>query len=249
MKRAQDVAQAVVKTRSSISLWTCMGPRRRAVAPHSNAKTDDLPEVPLITERTSESIISEVIRSNSDANKAAYCSSSDSGTGHDETDEEEDLVQVDKVVAASTIEEITEGQLWYELEKELQRQESEVDAQIEEEEEAVAKEITEEEKVFTDAVESHTAISSSDVSDNHHFYPPGRVMHIVSVPSSEPSDPDHDGVAEEQVGIYETARELYSKLRLSRTMINDHYMPMYKKMMELLIKQLEDELDPSYVIT
>ncbi|KAK6161056.1 hypothetical protein DH2020_004437 [Rehmannia glutinosa] len=253
MKRAQDVAQAVVKTRSSISSWTCMGPRRRPVVPASNANTGDLPEAPLITERTSESLASEVVTSsNSNANTAEYCSSS-SGTenGHDETDEEEDnLIQVDKVVSTSTtIEEISEGQLWYELEKELQRRESEVDAHIQEEEETVAKEITEEEKVFADTVESHTPISSSDVSDNHQFYPPGRIMHIISVPLSESSDPGRAVVAEEQVGIYETPRELYSKLRLSRTMINDHYMPMYKKMMELLIKQLEDELDSSYVVT
>ncbi|KAG8370467.1 hypothetical protein BUALT_Bualt14G0119900 [Buddleja alternifolia] len=237
MKRAQDVAQAVVRTRSSISSWTCMGPRRRAAVPSSNAKTEDLPEAPLITERKSESLASE-ISINSDANNAEYCSSSSN-----ETDEEEDLIQVDQVVATSAIEDITEGELWYELEKELQRQEIETDTQIQEEEEAVAKEITEEEKVFADAVESEMPISSSDVSDNLQFYPPGRIMHIVSVPSSESDESGHDGLAEEQVGIYQTPRELYSKLRLSRTMINDHYMPMYKKMMELLIKQLEDELD------
>ncbi|KAK4425911.1 Sn1-specific diacylglycerol lipase alpha [Sesamum alatum] len=248
MRRAQDVAQAVVKTRTSISSWTCMGPRRRANAPSSNSKTDDLPDLPLITERTSESLVTEVISCNSDTNNADYCSSSDSGTTHDETDEDEDLVQVEKVVTTSTIEEITEGQLWYELEKELKRQGSEVDAQVQEEEDAVAKEITEEEKVFADAVESHTPISSSDVSDNHHFYPPGRIMHIISVPPTDSTDQSHDDLAEEQVGIYETPRELYSKLRLSRTMINDHYMPMYKKMMELLIKQLEDELDSGYVV-
>lgn len=248
MKRAQDVAQAVVKTRSSISSWTCMGPRRRANAPSSNSVTDDLPELPLITARTSESLVTEVISSNSDINNADYCSSSGTETTHDETDEDEDLIQVDKVVSTSTIEEITEGQLWYELEKELKRQGSEVDAQVQEEEEAVAKEITEEEKVFADAVESHTPISSSDVSDNHHFYPPGRIMHIISVPLTESTDQSHDDLAEEQVGIYETPRDLYSKLRLSRTMINDHYMPMYKKMMELLIKQLEDELDSGYVV-
>ncbi|KAL0457450.1 UNVERIFIED_CONTAM: Sn1-specific diacylglycerol lipase beta [Sesamum latifolium] len=248
MKRAQDVAQAVVKTRSSISSWTCMGPRRRANAPSSNSVTDDLPELPLITARTSESLVTEVISSNSDINNADYCSSSGSETTHDETDEDEDLIQVDKVVSTSTIEEITEGQLWYELEKELKRQGSEVDVQVQEEEEAVAKEITEEEKVFADAVESHTPISSSDVSDNHLFYPPGRIMHIISVPPTESTDQSHDDLAEEQVGMYETPRDLYSKLRLSRTMINDHYMPMYKKMMELLIKQLEDELDSGYLV-
>lgn len=250
MKRAQVVAEAVVKTRSSISLWACMGPRRRAVSPQSNAKADDQPEAPLITEITSESVISEVIiSSNSDTKKAEYCSSSDNGTGHDETDEEEDLGQEDKVVDASTIEEITEGELWYELEKELQRQESEIHDEIQEEEEAVAKEITEEEKVFADAVDSQSTISPSDVSDNLHFYPPGRIMHIISVPSSEANEQEHDGVAEEKVGIYETPRDLYNKLRLSRTMINDHYMPMYKKMMELLIKQLEEELDSVYVVS
>ncbi|XP_057772175.1 uncharacterized protein LOC130991791 [Salvia miltiorrhiza] len=247
MKRAQVVAEAVVKTRSSISLWACMGPRRRAVSSHSDAKADDLPEAPLIAETTSETVISEVIiSSTSDMTKAEYCSSSDNGTtGPDETDEEEE-----KVVDAPTIEEITEGELWYELEKELQRQESEIHAEIqeeEEEEEVVAEEIAEEEKAFSSAVESHAAISASDVSDNIHFYPPGRIMHIICTPSAESSSQEHDVVAEEKVGMYETQRELYSKLRLSRTMINDHYMPMYKKMMELLIKQLEEELDSGYV--
>ncbi|XP_051125831.1 uncharacterized protein LOC127247829 isoform X2 [Andrographis paniculata] len=239
MKRAQYVAQAVVKTRSSISLWTCMGPRRRIVSPTSSSKTDDFQEAPLITEIASESAASEVRTSNSDANNIEYHFASSSETGREETDEDEDLVQEDNVVSTSNIEEITEGQLWYELEKEFQRQESNVDARIqeEEEEEAVAKEITEEEKVYADAVENHTPVSSSDISDNLQFYPPGRIMHIVSTASS--SDPDNDRDAEEQVGIYETPRELYSKLRLSKTMINDHYMPMYKKMMELLIKQLE----------
>lgn len=246
MKRAQVVAEAVVKTRSSISLWACMGPRRRAVSSHSDAKADDLPEAPLITETTSETVITEVIISSTDTNKVEYCSSSDNGTtGHDETDEEEE-----KVVDASTIEEISEGELWYELERELQRKESEVHAEIqeeEEEEEAVAEEITEEEKAFSNEVESHAAISPSDVSDNIHFYPPGRVMHIICTPSTGPSSEEHDVEAEEKVGLYETQRELYSKLRLSKTMINDHYMPMYKKMMELLIKQLEEELDYDHV--
>lgn len=248
MKRAQVVAEAVVKTRSSISLWTCMGPRRRAGSPNSNAKADDLPEAPLIAEITSETVISEVISTNSDTNRAEYCSSSDNGIGHDETDEEEDVTHDDKVVDASSIEEITEGELWYELERELQRQDSEVEAEIQEEEEAVAKEIIEEEEVFAGAVENQTAISPSDVSDNLHFYPPGQIMHIISIPS-ESSDQDHNSVAEEKVGIYVTPRDLYNKLRLSRTMINDHYMPMYKKMMELLIKQLEEELDSVYVVS
>ncbi|XP_031097988.1 uncharacterized protein LOC116002103 [Ipomoea triloba] len=244
MKRAQDVAQAVVKTRSTLSSWSCIGPRRRVVS-HS-PKVDDLPEAPLITQRTSESFVSEIVTSAPEASEVEYCSSS-SGSGQEDTDEEDDTKQVEKAIAASTIEAaITEGELWYELEKELERQEQEADVHGQEEA-AAAIEIAEEEKVLVDAVEIHTPISSADVSDNLQFYPPGRIMHMVSIPSSDASDSgsgSHDASTdEERVGIYETPRELYSKLRLSKTMINDHYMPMYKKMMELLIRELENEED------
>ncbi|KAK4737636.1 hypothetical protein R3W88_001333 [Solanum pinnatisectum] len=242
MKRAQDVAQAVVKTRSSLSSWSCMGVRRRVISPSANSKPDDFSEAPLIAPRTCEAFVSEIVSGVPDGNKVEYCSSS-SGSGHDETDEEEDAAGVDKTIGTTTIEEdITEGELWYELEKELQRQEREADVH-DQEAAAAAEEIAEEEKLLADAAENQTAISPSDVSDNHHFYPPGRIMHMVSIPSTEASDPDHDGPTEDHIGIYETPRELYSKLRLSKTMINDHYMPMYKKMMELLIRELENELD------
>ncbi|XP_051128055.1 uncharacterized protein LOC127249347 [Andrographis paniculata] len=227
MKRAQDVAQAVVMTRSSISSWTCMGPRRRSVSPPD--KTNELPEVPLALSRASESRPTEVITLHSDpSSRADHPPSSGS---ENETDEEAEFIQSDKAIPTSPIDEISEGLLWYELQKELRREGSEMDAQIQEEE-AVAKEITEEEKVFADAVENHTAVSSSD---SHRFYPPGRIMHMVSVSSSEDSE------GKEEVGMYQTPRDLYSKLRLSRTMINDHYMPMYKKMLELLIKQVEED--------
>uniref|UniRef100_A0A5B7B2P4 Putative Sn1-specific diacylglycerol lipase alpha n=1 Tax=Davidia involucrata TaxID=16924 RepID=A0A5B7B2P4_DAVIN len=246
MKRAQNVAQAVVRTRSSLSSWSCMGARRRTVGSLLNSKGEDLPEASLITERTSESLVTEVVTRDQTANKVECCSLS-GGSVHDDTDEEES-VPVDRVITTSTMEDITEGELWYELEKELQRQEDEVNAQAQEEEAAVAQEITEEEKVLADAVESKTAISSSDVSESHHFYPPGRIMHIVSIPSSDTTNSGHDGPTEEHVGIYETPRNLYSKLRLSRTMINDHYMPMYRKMMERLISELENDEDCSCIM-
>ncbi|KAL2506814.1 Mono-/di-acylglycerol lipase [Abeliophyllum distichum] len=166
MKRAQDVAEAA--------------PRRRAVSHSSNFKADVLTEASLFTERTSEFLVSEEVSSNSGGNKAEFCFST-SESGQYETDEEEDLIRVDEVAAASTIEEITEGELWYELEKELQRQEDETDIQIQEEEEAAIKETSEEEKVLADTVESQTPVFSSDISDNHHFYPPGRIMHIVTI--------------------------------------------------------------------
>ncbi|KZV40625.1 hypothetical protein F511_23421 [Dorcoceras hygrometricum] len=241
IKHAQDVAQAVIRTRSSMTSWTCIGPRRRAVVSSSNSKTDDVLEFPhIIVERTSETL---VISTESLVHRTEYDSPSSGESGPDETDEDEDLIRIDKVVTTSSSEEITEGELWNELEKKLQMKESEANCQITEVEEDVVKEIAAEEKALSDALDSETPLTLSDVSDNHHFYPPGRIVHIVSIPSSELDNPGLVYTEEERVGIFETSRELYSKLRLSRTMIKDHFMPMYKKMMELLIVQLENELD------
>ncbi|KAJ7955156.1 Lipase [Quillaja saponaria] len=238
MKSAQNVAKAVVRTRPALMSWSCMSARRRNVSPLTNSEIDHMSEA---SQRTTESFIIEGVVLNKDEQN----SSSDE-SGHDYTDEEEQLIPGNEVISASTIDDITEGVLWYELDKELHRQENEVDIEAQEEEAAAAKEITEEENTLADATEGSQPISSSDVNDSHRFYPPGRIMHIVSVGTSLASNLDHDEPTEEHVCIYETPRELYSKLRLSKTMINDHYMPMYKRMMELLIKELEK--DESYHI-
>lgn len=247
MKRAQNVAQAVVRTRSTLSAWSCMGARRRAVG---TAPTEIFSETSLILENNNPDSLATVTKHPVLEPNMDHGSSSDgsgSGSGHDDTDEEELLIPVDHVSSKS--DHITEGELLYELEKELQRQENEALVQAQEEEEAAAHEIIEEEKVIADSVDHDRPISSSDTLENQHLYPPGRIMHIVATISSSPvdQDNDHDGVIEEherdheheQVGIYETPRDLYGKLRLSRTMINDHYMPMYKKMMEKLLVELE----------
>ena len=42
-----------------------------------------------------------------------------------------------------------------------------------------------------------------------------------------------------RVGVFSTERALYGKVRLSRTMINDHYMPNYRRMMETFVKECE----------
>ncbi|CAH1434785.1 unnamed protein product [Lactuca virosa] len=252
MKRAQNVAQAVVRTRSTLSAWSCMGARRRAVG---TPPPDGFSETTLILEKSPDSTPTTpttTTNNNLDRHDSTIdrCSSS-GGSAHDDTDEEEHLIPVDHITSNANSDHITEGELLYELEKELQRQENKAD--IEEEEEAAAEEIREEEKVIADAVESEQAISSSDMSENYHLYPPGKIMHIVSVSivrdrsSSHNHDCDsaidehveHEEGESECVGIYETNRELYGKLRLSRTMINDHYMPMYKKMMEKLLVELE----------
>ncbi|XP_068658806.1 uncharacterized protein [Aristolochia californica] len=160
-----------------------------------------------------------------------------------ETSGEDEINPVESVITTSTAEEMTEGELWYELEKELHREEDESDAQAREEEAQAAREIIEEENVvIADAVENKKPTSSA--TETQRFYPPGRIMHMVVLPASE-TNSDEDGSTEEKAGIYETPRNLYSKLRLSRTMINDHYMPMYKKMMERLICEHEKDADAS----
>ncbi|KAF5752176.1 Mono-/di-acylglycerol lipase [Tripterygium wilfordii] len=240
MRRAQNVAQAVVKTRPLLVSWSCMGARRRTVGQQLNSKVEDSPDTPILSERT-EAIVAEVVTKETVQAKVEY-DCSNYGSGNEDTDEEEALISVDRVSSESPMEDITEGELWYELEKELQRHDDEVDVQAKEEEEAVAKEITEEEeKVLADTSESRTPTSSSD-SEGQRFYPPGKIMHVVSMPVSDSENLDDDGSTVERIAIYQTPRELYSKIRLSKTMIKDHYMPMYKKMMELLIGELENDV-------
>ncbi|KAL1334870.1 hypothetical protein HN51_063819 [Arachis hypogaea] len=239
MKRAQSVAEAVVRTRSSLSSWSCMSARRRSVGPLPNSKLENSAETSVVAKRTAESLFTEeVVRDHMLSNDEP--SSSSGGSVHDDTDEEEKLLPANQYVTTSTVDGITEGELWSQLEQELQQKDNITEIQAREEEAAAAKEIIEEENQFVDAAESSNSITSDNL-DNQRFYPPGRIMHIVPVPSSGDSNSNSNGPVEERVCLYETPRELYSKLRLSKTMINDHYMPMYKRMMELLIRELEKD--------
>lgn len=242
MRRAQDVAQAVVRTRPALSSWSCMGARRRNVTQTINPKEEDLAEASLITTMsTSEVLVTETASTDTEIHDGEYNFLSE-GLGHDNDteEEEEQLLAVDKDITTSTMEVVTEGELWYQLEKELKKQE-EAEAQVQDEEIVAAQEITEEAHVLADAVEKKQRISSSNAQENHQFYPPGRIMHMVCVRCSGDASLDDDNAAEERVGIYETPRNLYSKIRLTKMMINDHYMPMYKKMMEQLINELEKD--------
>lgn len=243
MKRAQSVAEAVVRTRSSLSSWSCMSARRRNVGPSPNSDTEESTEVSVLSQRIAGSLLTKETATPSVLTDEH--NSTSGGSGHDDTDEEEQLIPPNQDITTSAVDDITEGQLWYELEKELQKQDDTIDIHDQEEEAAAAKEITEEENQLADAAECSNSITTSDNLDNHRFYPPGRIMHIVSMPSSDSSDSNSDDPIEERVCLYETPRELYSKLRLSKTMINDHYMPMYKKMMELLIRDLEKDSSSS----
>jgi hypothetical protein len=141
---------------------------------------------------------------------------------------------------------MSEVELWQQLEHELYDR-------PEGEETDVAKEIREEEEAATTEVVGQTRNRSApEINEVHRFFPPGKIMHIVTLHSdsteiesdgsrtSSTSSDDSEPI-ETKIGIFLTSRSLYSKLRLSQTMISDHFMPIYRKQIERLIKELEEE--------
>ncbi|KAG6520939.1 hypothetical protein ZIOFF_018003 [Zingiber officinale] len=233
VKHAQYVAQVVVRSQYSLSSWTCMGARHRAVCT-TKEKSSDM-DSPFETNLGTTIV---------DCSNHLDDPHSDSSQGSDnEETEEDELIQRDKVVNASAVEELT-GDLWFDLEKELNQAESST-AEAQQEVEAAVKEIIDEENAVLQAEKQHSTIVATETLQ---FYPPGKIMHMVLLPTSDPQEDqtEHILLDENNVGIYETPRYLYSKIRLSRTMINDHYMPMYKKIMELLIDKLAKEKEDDH---
>lgn len=82
-----------------------------------------------------------------------------------------------------------------------------------------------------------------------HFFPPGRIMHLVGPRPIKLENQTKDfEPQEQQIGLYLTKRNLYGKIRLSRTMVHDHYMPTYKRMIESMIEQFETQIPSKYDI-
>lgn len=142
---------------------------------------------------------------------------------------------------------MNDAELWQQLKHELRDR-------TEGEEAAVENEIREEEvEAMEEETNSETLSSASKVKEVHRFFPPGRIMHIVTLSSSPTkceneagpisSSSDKSQPDETKIGIFLTSRSLYSKVRLSQTMISDHFMPVYIRQIERLIKELEMEED------
>ncbi|WVZ61160.1 hypothetical protein U9M48_011075 [Paspalum notatum var. saurae] len=72
------------------------------------------------------------------------------------------------------------------------------------------------------------------------LFPPGRIIHMVALPPSDPN-PGEGTSSSEVIGIYETPRDLYGKIRLAPNMIKEHYMPSYISTMESLLEQLQKD--------
>ncbi|KAK0597103.1 hypothetical protein LWI29_021865 [Acer saccharum] len=256
MKRAQSMAQAAW-TRPS---WSCIGPRHRAAAVRSNSiEEGDSPEYSSPKIETSEPLLSCPKKNAAMAAMQNIELPVSSSVGMEWTSEIEscsdeiagldiDGEGVDLIGHNSHEEGMNEVELWHQLEHELYER-------TEGEDDDVAKEIREEEAAAIAEVGGDQPESSApEMKEVHRFFPPGKIMHIVTLyqevesdsdsPSSSNSDSDQQPPPEAKVGIFRTPRTVYSKLRLSQTMVSDHFMPVYRRQIEKLITELEKEQAP-----
>nr|CAD1827249.1 unnamed protein product [Ananas comosus var. bracteatus] len=135
---------------------------------------------------------------------------------------------------------MTEVELWQQLENELYRPRDREQADL-------VTEIAKEGNTAAEEIESSSAELLTETKEVHRFYPPGKIMHIVTYAQEEAAiqegadrdEEDRDSQSDETIGIFLTPRSLYGKLRLSQLMINDHYMPIYRRNIEQLIVELE----------
>ncbi|CAL5361139.1 unnamed protein product [Camellia sinensis] len=262
MRRAQSMAQAAWSRPSlRLSSWSCMGPRRRLTAAHSFSKEEgsalesSSPRTetsePFLTHtlETTTSMVEETTEVPISSSQAMVwdseieCSCSNEMSPH--ADMDHNLDDGEDLMGHNTHEDrMTEVELWQQIENELYNR-------MEGEEADVAKEIMEEEAAaIAEVAESQPQCSLPEIKEVHRFFPPGRIMHIITLLSdnvssvddiSSSSDRDDDQPAETKAGIFHTPRSLYSKLRLSQTMISDHFMPVYRRQIEKLITELEKE--------
>ncbi|KAJ7951493.1 Lipase [Quillaja saponaria] len=262
MKRAQSMAHAAwTRPALGLSSWSCMGPRRRATFFSSNSKEegDSIESSDPANEETSEPLISSPKKGTNSAavdtidlpvsssigiewTSEIECSCSDEVGPN--ADGDADLNDHEDIMGHNRHEDrITEVELWQQLEHELYDT-------IEGEEADVVKEIREEEEAaIAEVGDAETQSSVPEIKEVHRFFPSGKIMHIVTIhpdaqecesdgsPTSTSSDNSQQD--EVKIGIFLTSRSLYSKLRLSQTMISDHFMPVYRRQIERLIKELE----------
>lgn len=233
MKRARNVAQAAWTSQSlRISSWSCIGPRRRqsTTMSISTITSDETGTRPSTS--TDEMVTSIEKRTETMTTEIENALEDDS--------EEDDLIGL----VQNEEDCMTEAELWHQLENELYRaredEEADVTREIREEEVAAAAEVRE-------ASESDSLLPVA-TPEVHRFFPTGRIIHIVTFPpyvrSIEEAGDTGDAEIQESIpsiGVFETPRSLYGKLRLSQAMINDHYMPIYRRNMERLICELEKE--------
>ncbi|MBA0627024.1 hypothetical protein Godav_004578 [Gossypium davidsonii] len=265
MRRAQSMAHAAWKRPTiNLSSWSCIGPRHRGTAARSNSEEEGntlesspnkaemseplLPSSP-INSSTKEAIELPVSSSGVEWRSEIVYSCSDDEQHRDRDAELE--VGEDLISHNTHDERMNEVELWQQLEHELydkaEDDEGDVVNQIREEEAAAIAEV---------GGEGQSDTSVPETKEVHRFFPAGKIMHIVTLksdevesevdtPSSSDDTDDRQRTMEAKIGIFLTPRSLYSKLRLSQTMISDHFMPVYRRQIEKLIKELEEDQAPN----
>lgn len=254
MKRAQSMAHAALRRPTMLSSWSCMGPRRRANTIQSDEQEHSSESSPTNT-HTCEPLITSPCASTTnplelpvsspeglDWNSGIGGSYSEGRNIHhdldvDVVDGEEDLME-----QHTNEDVITEVELWHQLEHELYERGEGNEVDLE-------KEIREEEAAAMEEVgTSQPEGSAPEIKQVHRFFPPGKIMHIITLHEEDEdegsvssSDGESRQSVEAKVGIFLTPRALYSKLRLSHSMISDHLMPVYRRHIEKIIRELEKQ--------
>ncbi|WOL15817.1 hypothetical protein Cni_G24598 [Canna indica] len=220
------IGHAAVTCCSSVSCRSCLTKSWRAFGTRTSPDEEEAPGS-LAAPRSNSNGIDE-FGTKSALDKPFNCSSA---SWCKEIDESEELLQVTHVIRAASVG-MTENEFWFELKKEFNRHIEDTQG-LEKGKEGNA--------VLTEAAETVLPTTSNDQEVVHQMYPPGKILHMVAVPALDFSDSSEAPLDNRSIGIYETPREMYGKIRLSQTMIDDHYMPRYKRMMELLIDKLKRE--------
>ncbi|KAL6495955.1 hypothetical protein OROGR_030518 [Orobanche gracilis] len=241
MKRAQSMAQAAWSRPSlRISSWSCIGPRRRPSTSQTNLGTS-----PDTLQTSSTQIdVSEPFLTSIEETATTVIESSKNPTA-EITLADDDDVDDDIIDDVSNEDRMTEVELWQQIERELYEND---------EGEMAKEEIRKEEAAFIAEVSDGQSESSiANTKEVHRFFPAGKIMHIVTLVCEDEVDGEGDsssgsgvsdhGVEEDssRVAVFLTPRSLYSKLRLSQSMIADHFMPVYRRQIEKLIRVLGDE--------
>ncbi|KAM0912175.1 hypothetical protein ACQ4PT_012886 [Festuca glaucescens] len=268
MRRARSVAQAAwTRPGLQLSSWACIGPRRRNTTSSTSIVTSEeiatsttsggSESTSLLSETTVET--TQIVRSET-SQYAASEEVQSSITASDAVSTLDDKVDSDgEDIIDHHVDEdrISDVELWQQLENELYRKR--------EEEDDIVEDLTENNIAEEVGGTAQDVLSETNEKEVHRFYPPGKIMHIVTsrklavvdeeteaVIDEEENAIHHDeepiilpddttGESETSIGIYLTPRSLYGKLRLSKMMINDHYMPIYRRNIEQLVAELEKD--------
>ncbi|GJM87041.1 hypothetical protein PR202_ga02958 [Eleusine coracana subsp. coracana] len=209
MRRARSVAQAAwTRPALQLSSWTCIGPRRRNNASSTSTVTSEglrstssgSESTSLLTE-TTEIDASETIQYPSEEVQSSVAVAADAvGMLDDKIDSDEDITD-----HHGDEDRMTDVELWQQLENELYRKR--------EGEDEIVEEMTE--STIAEEVGSTSEDVLKETKEVHRFYPPGKIMHILTSSREETIDEESDihdddtiGEPHSSMGIFLTPRSL-----------------------------------------